>query len=123
MGELAVFLASDKAGFINGEDMIFVTVSVTDRHGILCADRTPLVKFTLKGSALKMLAADGGDPTSLEPFGTPECTLFSGKAVVYLQSSGEAGETVLHAESEGLKGAEINISALDLIPPQRSRKN
>ena len=107
----------------DGEDMIFVTVSVTDRHGVLCADQNPLVKFTLTGSAFKLLAADGGDPTSLEPFCTPECTLFSGKAVVYLQSSGEAGETVLHAESEGLKGAEINISALDLIPPQRSRKN
>ena len=92
--------------------MIFVTVAVTDENGILCADKTPHVKFSLHGKSLKLLAADGGDPTSVKPFCLPESTLFSGKAVVYLQSTGIAGETVLRAESDGLESAEIKLNTI-----------
>ena len=56
--------------------MIFVTVSVWDENGTLCADKTPFVKFSVEGSALKILAADAGDLTSTEPFPQPECRCF-----------------------------------------------
>ena len=96
----------------DGADMHFVTVSVVDKDGNLCADKTPFVKFSLAGDGLKLLAADGGNPTSTECFPTPECTLFSGQAVVYLQSTGSAGVTVLRAESDGLESAEIELKTL-----------
>jgi beta-galactosidase len=96
----------------DGEDMLFVTVSVTDKDGNLCISSRPFVKFSLQGETLKLMAADGGDPTSFEPFPTPECTLFSGQAVVYLQSTGSAGTTVLRAESDGLESAEIELKTL-----------
>ena len=97
----------------DGEDMIFVTVSVRDKEGVLCADKTPFVKFSLAGESLKLLAADAGNPASTEPFPSPECTLFSGMGVVYLQSTGAEGETVLRAESSGLKTAEIRLAGKD----------
>jgi len=97
----------------DGEDMIFVTVSVRDKEGNLCADKTPFVKFSLEGVALKLLAADAGNPASLEPFPRPECTLFSGMGVVYLQSTGAEGETLLRAESSGLKTAMIRLAGKD----------
>ena len=93
----------------DGEDMLFVTVSVLDKDGNLCADQTPFVKFALEGSSLKLLAADAGDPTSLEPFQLPECSLFSGMGVVYLQSTGTEGGCILRAESPGLESAEIKL--------------
>lgn len=96
----------------DGEDMIFVTVSVTDKDGNLCVGSRPFVKFSLHGESLKLMAADGGDPTSFEAFPTPECTLFSGQGVVYLQSTGNAGETVLCAESDGLESAEIKLNTI-----------
>ena len=96
----------------DGADMHFVTVSVVDKDGNLCADKTPFVKFSLAGDGLKLLAADGGNPTSMECFPTPECTLFSGQAVVYLQSTGSSGTTVLRAESDGLEAAEIELETL-----------
>ena len=96
----------------DGEDMLFVTVSVTDKDGNLCVGSRPFVKFSLHGESLKLMAADGGDPTSFEAFPTPECTLFSGQGVVYLQSTGIAGETVLRAESDGLESAEIKLNTI-----------
>ena len=95
----------------DGEDMLFVTVSVQDEKGTLCARETPFVKFSLEGDALKLLAADAGDPTSLEPFPTPQCKLFSGMAVVYLQSTGKEGACLLRAESPGLQGTELRLTA------------
>ena len=95
----------------DSEDMLFVTVSVLDESGVLCPKATSFVKFSLEGDPLKLLAADGGDPTSLEPFPTPQCRLFSGMSVVYLQSTGKAGECLLRAESTGLQGAELRLSA------------
>ena len=95
----------------DGEDMIFVTVSVLDKDGNLCADKTPFVRFSLVGDSLKLLAADGGNPTSTEPFPLPEFTLFSGMGVVYLQSTGRKGETVLRAESLGLENSEISLKS------------
>ena len=91
--------------------MLFVTVSVLDEKGVLCARETPFVEFSLGGDALKLLAADAGDPTSLEPFPTPQCRLFSGMAAVYLQSTGKEGPCLLRAESPGLQGAELRLTA------------
>ena len=91
------------------EDMLFVTVSVLDRDGNLCADQNPFVKFALAGSSLKLLAADAGNPTSIEPFQLPECSLFSGMGAVYLQSTGTEGVCILRAESPGLESAEIKL--------------
>ena len=99
----------------DGEDMLFVTVSAVDRNGILCATDTSFVRFRLTGKSLEIAAADAGNPTSTELFQLPECTLFSGKAVVYLKSTGVAGKAVLRAECNGLEPVELTLQAGERI--------
>ena len=95
----------------DGDDMLFVTVSVTDRDSVFCATDRSFVKFRLEGDSLEIAAADAGNAASVEVFRTPECTLFSGMAVVYLRSTGKPGTSVLHAEGNGLRSASISLSA------------
>lgn len=95
----------------DGEDMVFVTVGVTDKAGVPYPHAANCVSFTLEGESLRLVAADGGNAASVEPFQTPECTLFSGKAVVYLRSTGKAGTTLLRATAEGLQDASIELHA------------
>ena len=95
----------------DGEDMLFVEVSVVDRENNPVPDARSYIRFGLDGSSLKIAAADAGNPASTEIFTLPECSLFSGKAVVYLRSTGTVGKTVLTANSEGLASAQIALFA------------
>ena len=97
----------------DGGDMLFVTVSVTDQNNVFCATDTSFVRFYLTGSSLEIMAADAGNSTSTERFHLPECTLFSGMAVVYLKSTGIVGESVLHAESGSLEPATLTLFTED----------
>lgn len=96
----------------DGEDMLFVEVSVADKDNIPVPNDRSHIHFRLAGDSLKIVAADGGDPTSTEVFHLPECTLFSGKAVVYLRSTGSVGRTELIACCEGLESEKIDLFAM-----------
>ncbi len=102
----------------DGEDMLFVEVSVVDRENNPVPDARSFIRFGLDGSSLKIAAADAGNPASTEVFPLPECSLFSGKAVVYLRSTGTAGKTVLTASGEGLAPAQIDLFAEPPVQPE-----
>lgn len=96
----------------DGEDMLFATVEAVDSRDVPCPDADCLVRFHLTGSAsMAIAAADAGNAASTEPFPLPECSLFSGKAVVYLKSTGSSGRCTLHAESAGLSPAALELAA------------
>ncbi|MCX2680531.1 DUF4982 domain-containing protein [Galbibacter sp. EGI 63066] len=95
----------------NGKDLSFVTVSVVDKNGIPCPTATNQLKFDVKGKG-KFRAVCNGDATSLEPFHLPTMKLFSGKLVVIVQSSSEAGKIELSVKGKGLKSAEIVLKSV-----------
>jgi len=92
----------------NAEDLAFVTVSVVDKEGNPCPTATNQLKFTVEGQG-QYRAACNGDPTSLEMFHLPTMKLFSGKLVVVVQSTEEAGEMELKVEGEGLVSESLVI--------------
>ncbi|WP_282055447.1 glycoside hydrolase family 2 TIM barrel-domain containing protein [Maribacter luteus] len=94
----------------DGEDLAFVTVSVVDKHGILCPTATNQLKFKVKGEG-KYRAACNGDPTSLEMFHHPTMKLFSGKLVVLVTTTEKAGSIELSVTGKGLKSAKIGLSS------------
>ena len=94
----------------NGEDLAFVTVSVVDKYGNPCPTANNSLSFKVKGEG-KYRAACNGDATSLELFHLPKMRLFSGKLVILVASSSEAGEIELSVEGEGLKGASIQLTS------------
>ncbi|WP_262732215.1 glycoside hydrolase family 2 TIM barrel-domain containing protein [Gaetbulibacter sp. NE] len=95
----------------NGEDLAFVTVSVVDENGIPCPTATNQLEFKVEGSGT-FRAACNGDATSLEQFHLPTMKLFSGKLVVLVQSTKEAGDITLTVSGEGLESSSVQLKSI-----------
>ena len=78
----------------DGDDMAFVTVSLTDEQGTLIPDAQDKLTFTVSGAGT-FEAVCNGDATSLEPFRQPTIKLFNGQLVCIVRSAREAGELTL----------------------------
>ena len=94
----------------NGEDLSFVTVSVVDKNGNLCPTANEQLKFNVTDKGTYR-AACNGDATSLEQFHLPTMKLFSGKLVVLVQSTEEAGKIELSVTGKGLKSSKIALNS------------
>ena len=92
----------------NGEDLSFVTVSVVDEHGIPCPTATNPLNFKVTGAGTYR-AACNGDATSLEMFHLNTMKLFSGKLVVLVQSTKEAGDIQLEVSGSGLESGTLKL--------------
>ena len=78
----------------DGNDLAFVTVSLTDKKGNLCPDADDQLTFEVKGAAT-FKAVCNGDATSLKQFTKPTMKLFHGKLVVVIQATEKAGTATL----------------------------
>lgn len=94
----------------DGKDLSFVTVSVVDKNGNPCPTAANQLKFKVKGNG-RYRAACNGDATSLEMFHLPTMKLFSGKLVVLVQSTQEAGDMELVVTGKGLKTATLSLQS------------
>ena len=82
-----------------GEDLAFITVSLTDAEGILIPQADDQLTFEVTGSGT-FQAVCNGDATSLEPFTEPTMKLFNGQLVVIVRSAKEAGTLTLKVTDE-----------------------
>ncbi len=96
----------------DGEDLIFVTATIVDKNGNPCPLAANTLKFDVKGKG-SFRAACNGDATSLELFHKSEMKVFSGKLVVLVQSSKEAGNIELTVTGNGLVSQKLNIAAVE----------
>ncbi|MCM1071902.1 MAG: DUF4982 domain-containing protein [[Clostridium] fimetarium] len=92
----------------DGNDLVYVTVRVTDKDGTPVPTDDRMVKFTVSGAA-EFLAAANGDPTCLLPFDQPRMALFSGAATCILRAASTPGTATLKVTAPGVKPAEITI--------------
>jgi len=106
-----VLEADRKTLHANGEDLAYVTVSVVDKNGVPCPTATNRLNFEVEGAGVYR-ASCNGDATSLEMFHEPTMKLFSGKLVVLVQSSQEAGNIKLTVSGDELKTNSIKISSI-----------
>ena len=90
-----------------GKDLIYVTVDVTDKNGVLCPDSSALISFEVSGNG-EILATDAGDPTSHVPFFSHELPAFAGKASVIVRRL-DRGPITVSAKSKGLKKVKITL--------------
>jgi len=96
----------------NGKDLSFVEVSVVDKNGNPCPTATNQLKFKVKGVG-SFRAACNGDATSLELFHLPTMKLFSGKLVVLVQSTDDAGSIDLQVIGKGLKSGKLKLNSTE----------
>ncbi|HLM55212.1 MAG TPA: beta-galactosidase GalB [Pyrinomonadaceae bacterium] len=103
-------LKADRASVrADGEDLSFVTVSVTDAGGLVVPRAKNRVRLELSGPG-EILATDNGDATSFEPFQSKERNAYNGLCLVVIRTRPNTpGRITLRARSEGLKESAIVI--------------
>lgn len=90
------FLSEGQVGSLkaDGDDLAFVTVSLTDKHGTLVPDAADQLTFDVTGAG-RFEAVCNGDATSLETFTKPTMKLFNGQLVVVVRAAKQAGTLTL----------------------------
>ncbi|WP_028903749.1 glycoside hydrolase family 2 TIM barrel-domain containing protein [Prevotella sp. P6B4] len=89
--------ATSNEGFqlnADGEDMAFVTVSLTDSRGTLVPQADDQLTFQVTGAGT-FEAVCNGDATSLESFKQPTMKLFNGQLVVVVRAAKQSGTVTL----------------------------
>ena len=75
----------------DGDDLCFITVSMTDEAGTLVPTADDTLTFHVEGAGA-FKAACNGDATSLEPFTLPQMKLFAGQLVLVVKAGTKAGD-------------------------------
>ena len=86
----------------DGEDLAFVTVSLTDKQGTLIPDAADQLTFDVTGAG-SFEAVCNGDATSLESFKQPTMKLFHGQLVVVVRSAKHTGTLTLTVKDKQRK--------------------
>ena len=104
----ALHLECDRTSIArDGEDLAYVTVSVTDKDGNSVPTDTREVLASVSGAG-EFRAIANGDPCSLEMFHHPHMHLFAGKLTVIVRSKANAdGPILLKVNAKGLRSAEL----------------
>lgn len=92
----------------DGNDLVYVTVQVSDKDGNIVPDDTRMVTFKVSGAA-EFLATANGDPTCLLSFDEPRMKLFSGAATAILRASETPGIATLTVSAPGVKPETLTI--------------
>ena len=93
----------------DGQDLSFVTVTITDEDGTIAPRANNTVHFEVKGGG-KIEAVGSGDPTSHESFKGTSHSALSGKVLVVIRAGKEAGPVELTASADGLQQATTTIN-------------
>ena len=83
----------------DGEDLIYVRVSVNDKKGTPVPTCQEGLTFSVNGEA-QFEAVCNGDATSLESFKQPKMKLFNGELVVVLRPTTKAGKATLTVKDQ-----------------------
>lgn len=107
-------LNADKTTISSNEyDLSYITVDLVDENGNFASGASNTLNFKLEGNG-KIVGIDNGNPvdtTSYKPTTDTTATrkAFSGKALVIVQSTKNAGSMKLTVSGEGLKEQSITI--------------
>lgn len=85
----------------DGDDMAFVTISLTDKRSTLCAEADDQLTFEVTGAG-SFEAVCNGDATSLESFKQPTMKLFKGQLVVVVRAANKPGIATLKVTDKKL---------------------
>ncbi|MBQ9363770.1 MAG: DUF4982 domain-containing protein [Bacteroidaceae bacterium] len=94
----------------DGNDMAFLTVSITDKDGNLCPTANNEIHVEVTGSGT-FKALCNGDATSLEVFTEPHMHVFNGQLVFAVQATKEPGTIAIKVSGPGLKTAQVELKA------------
>lgn len=108
-------LSSDRSVITaDGDDLSFVTVTVTDQNGLLVPNAKNALSFSVEGPG-EIVATDNGDPTDLVSLASHTRNAFNGYCLVIIRAKrGQQGTINLKAESNGLTTSSISIKSQNI---------
>ncbi|WP_343246967.1 Ig-like domain-containing protein [Diplocloster hominis] len=90
----------------DGRDLSYITVDILDKDGNFVPTADNMVNFRISGNG-KIVGVDNGNAIAVdELYKDNKRKAFSGKALVIVQSTKDAGSFTLSASSVGLKGSQ-----------------
>lgn len=93
----------------DGNDLSFVTLSVTDKNGLIVPQAKNAIEFSIDGPG-DIVATDNGDAANLVSFASTKRDAFNGLCLVIVRGRiGKPGIIKLKAKSNGLETATISI--------------
>ena len=109
-----LFLSPDHTEIVaDGYDLSYILVESMDSKGNLCPMANDMVTFKVEGPA-EIAGIGNGNPLSMEPFHSPQHSLFHGKAMLILRSlAGKGGTVKVTAKAEGYETAQTRILIKD----------
>jgi len=97
----------------DGKDLSFVTVTVTDKHGVTAPRADNRIHFTIEGPGA-IVATDNGDPTSFESFQSHDRKAFNGLCLVIVRGEPRRpGKIKLTARADGLEAGTTLIKTIE----------
>lgn len=109
----SIMLTPDKYELkANGEDLIFIEISMEDMNGIPVANANNRVDVRVNGAG-RLIGLDNGDSTDFDEYKGTSRRLFSGKLLAVIASKLTAGEVKVTVSSPGLPTKELQLQAID----------
>jgi beta-galactosidase len=106
----AIFLKADKPSVKNNwEDVVYVSATITDEHGILVSNADTKINFTIEGPGV-IAAVDNADNSSTEPYQANNRWTYKGKCIAIIKASANDGSITVKAEGENLKTGAVVIA-------------
>lgn len=104
----------------DGSSLSYIAVDVNDKDGRFVSSADNSIRFTLTGNGT-IVGVDNGNPSTVNKFQqksvltsskTAKVKAFSGKALVIVRSTKDAGGFALKAESAGLTGETVFVNTV-----------
>ncbi|MFZ0428696.1 MAG: hypothetical protein WAO20_11315 [Acidobacteriota bacterium] len=88
-----------------------VTISAVDDRGRCVPIAADEITVTVAGAG-QLIALGNGDPTDVDSLQDNRHSLWHGKALAVIRSSGEPGPITCKVAAEGLKSAEVTLTGV-----------
>lgn len=104
----------------DGSSLSYISVDVLDGNGEFVSSARNNIRFSLTGNG-EIVGVDNGNPSTTDKFQQPSVLTsektanidaFSGKALVIVRSTDQAGGFTLRAESSGLEGDAVTVNTV-----------
>lgn len=101
--------ADSKVMSANGQDLLFVTVEITDKEGRLQPNAANHLSFTISGPGV-IAGVDNADLKDTAAYVAKERSAWHGRAMVVIKSTHQAGEIKLTVNAAGLPAAGLTLT-------------